>query len=117
MFNTEHKGRSSLDMVPVRNVKATLRRGETEVQKLNPTAGDVLNLARAAAEIEPKQMADEMKVSHSYVLRGLAGQGDLGFAKLWELSDKFWLELVLLIAIRRGFAAVRRQIIVDLENA
>ena len=102
--------------VPLRNAKAGLRRGESAVQKLNPKAGEVLDLARGAAQIEPKQMADEMGISHSLVLRGLKSADHLSFHRLWELSDDFWLELVLLIAKRRGLAAIKRQLIVDLEK-
>lgn len=91
---------------PLRNAKATLR----AVQKLNPEAGDVLDLARANADLEPKQMASDMGLSHSLVLRGLGSKDDLGFHRLWILSDDFWGELLWAIAKRRKIATVRRSI-------
>lgn len=64
-------------------------------------AGDVLEQARGVARIEPKQMADAMGISHSLVLRGLKSADHLSFHRLWELSDEFWLELILAIAKAR----------------
>lgn len=98
-----------LDSVPLRSLKANL----DSVQKLNP--GELLDIARSIVRIEPKQMADTMDVSHSLVLRGLK-DGQLNFGRLWELSDAFWLELVLLIIEARKLARVRREIVVDAER-
>jgi hypothetical protein len=98
---------SPLD-VPLRNAKATIKPRESEVRKLNPQAADVIQTARALARIEPKQMADVMGVSHSYVLRGLEAKDDLGFLKMWELPDAFWFELACLILESRGVGRVRR---------
>lgn len=99
-----------LDGIPLRPLKADVKekplRGESSRQKLNPDAGDVLELARATAQIEPKQMADTMGVSHSLVLRGLKSVDDLGFHRLWLLSDAYWLELLLAIAKKRLTAGV-----------
>lgn len=102
--------------VPLRNAKAKLRGAETKVQKLNPAAGQVLEAARAAAKVEPKAMADAMDVSHSYVLRGLKSQDDLGFHKLWALSDEFWFELACLVLESRGVGRVRRLFEVERER-
>lgn len=98
--------------VPLRNVKASLRRGEGPVQKLNPDAGDVLEVARAIAQIEPKQMADVMGLSHSLVLRGLGSKDHLSFHRLWELPDAFWAELLIAIARKRKVADVTTTITV-----
>lgn len=87
--------------VPLRNAKATRLRGEGPVQKLNPAAGEVLDLARGNARLEPKQMAADMGISHSLVLRGLKGVDHLSFHRLWLLSDDFWTELIVALAKKR----------------
>lgn len=102
-----------LDDIPLRNVKAERLRGEGPVQKLNPDAGEVLDLARSNARIEPKQMADEMGISHSLVLRGLNAKDHLSFHRLWELPDAFWAELLVAVARKRRVAQVRTTIDID----
>lgn len=106
---SESSVRQQLDGVPLRSLKASL----DSVQKLNP--GELLDIARAVVRIEPKQMADDMDISHSLVLRGLK-DGQLSFGRLWELSDAFWLELVVLIIEARKLAQVRRQIVVEAQR-
>jgi hypothetical protein len=101
-----------LDGIPLRNVKAAVSAGEGPVQKLNLDAGDVLDLARVAARLEAKQMADVMVISHSLVLRGLKS-GDLSFRRLWELDDAFWTELLFAIARKRRVARVRETIEIE----
>lgn len=103
--------------VPLRNVKAEVRRGEGPVQKLNRDAGEVLELARGNALIEPKQMADVMGISHSLVLRGLKSADHLSFHRLWELPDEFWAELLVAIAKRRHVARVCTTIEFDRRSA
>lgn len=103
--------------VPLRNAKAELRRGEGPLQKLKADAGDVLDIARSNARIEPKQMADAMGISHSLVLRGLKSGDHLSFHRLWELPDAFWAELLIAIAKRRRVATVRTLIEFDHEPA
>lgn len=99
-----------LGNVPLRNAKAELKRGEAPVQKLNPDAGDALEQAKNGADIEAKQMADTCGVSHSLILRALKSADDIGFHRLWELSDDFWAELIVAIAKRRRLAVVRTTI-------
>lgn len=96
--------------LPVRTSKG----GAGSVQKLNPEAGEVLDTARANAQLEPKQMAGHMGISHSLVLRGLKGVDHLSFHRLWALSDDFWAELLIAIAKKRGVALVR--VSIDLER-
>jgi transcriptional regulator with XRE-family HTH domain len=76
-------------------------------------AGEVLDRARHAAGMEAKQIADDMDISQSLVLRGLKGVDHLSFHRLWMLSDAFWLELIVLAIERRGMAEVRRLITID----
>lgn len=85
----------------------------SEVRKLNPEAGKALEQARKAADLEPKQMADDCGVSHSLTLRALKSADDIGFHRLWELSDDFWAELIVAIAKRRRVATVRTTIDMD----
>jgi len=105
----DHSLAEKLDRVPLRNAKAATKRGEGPLQKLNPDAGEVLDLARSNARIEPKQMADVLRVSHSLTLRGLKS-GELSFARLWELNDEYWAELLIAIAKKRRVAIVRTSI-------
>lgn len=93
--------------VPLRTAKVTHLRGEGALRKLKREAGEALELARAAAQIEPKAMAAAMGLSHSLVLRGLKSQDHLSFHRLLELPDAFWLELLIVIAKKRGIAVVR----------
>lgn len=95
-----------LTNLPLRTAKAGLRRGEGPLRKLNPAAGDVLDLARGNVQMEPKQMADEMGLSHSLVLRGLKSVDHLSFHRLWELSDAFWVELIIAVAKKRLLVGV-----------
>ena len=104
--------RAQLNGIPLRSLKVELDRGEGGVQKLKE-AGAVLDKARLAAGLEAKQMADDMAISQSLVLRGLKGVDHLSFHRLWMLPDAFWLELIVLAIERRGMAEVRRQITID----
>jgi hypothetical protein len=97
----DSKGNERLAEIPLRNAKAELRRGETPVRKLNPTAGEVLDMARGIVRLEAKAMAADMGISHSLVLRGLKSVDHLSFHRLWDLSDEFWIELILAIAKQR----------------
>lgn len=103
---------SKLDTVPVRNLKAGLRKGEGAVQKLNVSGGKVLDQARFLAGVEPKAMAEDTQISESLVHRALKSDdpsnGDIGFVRLWHaMGDAFWLELGLLILKTRGSKRVR----------
>lgn len=93
--------------VLLRPLKAELKRGEGLVRFLNPDAGDVLEQARGNVQLEPKQMASDMDISHSLVLRGLKSADDLGFHRLWQLSDGFWAELLIAIARKRDLGDVQ----------
>jgi hypothetical protein len=107
-----------LDGIPVRSVKARLDSvpkltADTEqVQKPKPAPGEVLEGARAAVRLEPKQMASDMDISHSLVLRGLK-DGQLSFGRLWDLPDAYWLELVMRIIEARKLARVRRRVVFE----
>jgi len=117
-FMASGKIAPQLESVPLRNLKAGLRRGEGGLQKQNLTGGEALNHARFLAGIEPKAIADDTGVSHSLVLRALkardAADGDLGFVRLWNaMPDLFWTELAMLILKARGSGRVRRCFEVD----
>lgn len=104
---------SKLLDVPMRQARARL---PEDARRLNPEAGEVLDLARGAVRLEPKQMADDMSISHSLVLRGLKSADHLSFHRLWELPDAFWVELILLVAQRKRLGQVQRRVIVDLDR-
>ena len=105
--------RDQLDRVPLVNRKAELRRGEAPLPKRNPAAGQALDAARQAAQLEPKAMAAVCGVSDSLIRRALTSADDIGFHRLWELSDDFWAELIVAIAKRRSVARVRTTIELD----
>lgn len=98
--------RDRLAQIHLRNVKAELKESESPVQQLKLDAGEVLDSARERIRMEPKQMAEEMDISHSLVLRGLKGVDHLSFHRLWVLSDDFWRELLVVIAKKRRVARV-----------
>ena len=102
--------------LPLRNAKAALRRGEGPVQKLKRDAGDVLDLARVNVQLEAKQMADGMGISHSLVLRGLKSADHLSFHRLWELSDAFWLELIVAVAKKRRLVGVEVSTVITIRQ-
>ncbi len=106
------KANSDLGDIPLRNLKA----GLSAPSKSELSAGKVLDLARKASQLEVKQMADTMRISGSLISRGLKDEDNLSFHRLWELNDEFWVELVILIAQARGIAAVKRQVILDMER-
>lgn len=94
--------------------------GEKSLQKLKGAekiipqeAGIALDLARKVASLDAKGMADTMGISHSLVLRGLASQEHLSFHRLWELSDAFWLELIIQVCKHKKLATVRRKIEIE----
>lgn len=116
-MSANHNGSEVLSSVPLRNAKAALRRGETELQKLktdekafNPDAGEVLDIARKEAQLEAKAIAQELDCSHSLVLRAFQSKDSLSFHKLWELDDSFWAALIVAIARKRKLATVRTTI-------
>lgn len=109
-----------LDAVPLRNLKADLKRGETSLHKVNLAGGKVLDQARFLAGIEPKTVADDTGLSHSLVHRALKSDspetGDIGFVRLWNaMPDAFWLELGMLILKTRGAKRVRHLFEVERE--
>lgn len=92
------------------NQKADLRRGEPRLPKRNKDAGEALTDAMRGAHLEPKAMADTCGISDSLCRRALSSADDIGFHRLWELSDAFWEELLVAIAKRRRVAIVRTTI-------
>lgn len=111
----------ALDAVPLRNAKATMKRGETSLQKVNLHGGKVLDQARFLAGVEPKAMANDTGISESLVHRALKSDdpsdGDIGFVRLWNsMSDAFWFELAMVILKTRGTRRVRHLIEVEDER-
>lgn len=102
--------RPQLDGIPLVNRKAELPAGEGRLPKRNRDAGNALDQARKAAGLEPKEMADTLGVSESLCRRSLNSVDDIGFHRLWELSDEFWAELIVAIAKRRRVAVVKTTI-------
>lgn len=65
------------------------------------------------AGIEPKQLAEAMQISVSLLQRGFKNTEHLSWHRLLMGPDAFLLELLMLLAEKRGIATVRRQILVE----
>lgn len=82
------KGSAALDGVPLRNVKATLDAGESPRQKTTPPSGSMVEAAMKRARLEVKQLAGEMGVSESFLLRGFKDQEQISWQRLHRVTDR-----------------------------
>lgn len=100
---------------PVRNVKVedSARRNltaEPEPRRNLTPRGLLIDLARKAARLEVKQMAADMGVSESFLLRGFKDQEHISWQRLQKLSAAFHRELILLQAAEIAGIEVRTTI-------
>lgn len=96
--------RAQLDGMPLRNAKAELRTGEGA--RRNPTPhGALVDQARKRAGLEVKQMAAEMGVSESFLLRGFKDHEHISVQRLQQLGAAF----------QREFVIVQAEAIADIE--
>jgi hypothetical protein len=78
------------------------------LQKVSSSA--LIGLALSRANLSQKEAACEMGISESLLARQLRGDEHLSWQRLFLLPDKFFLELLIVIAETRGIASVRTQI-------
>lgn len=81
------KSAASLDGVPLRNLKTSLDTGEEARQKKTRAAGWMVRDAMHAAHMEPKQLADHMGVSVSFLLRGFKDLEHISFQRIQLVDD------------------------------
>lgn len=75
---------SALDDIPLRNLKCEM----PARQKVTPH-GSLIELAMNCAELEPKQLADAMGVSTSFLLRGFKDSEHISWQRLQEAGREY----------------------------
>jgi hypothetical protein len=105
----------ALDRVERRALKCA-GPGTTETFVL---AGRLVEKAIQRAYDTRESAAGDYGVTQSLMSRQITNQDNqhLSFQRMWSLSDEFWLELIVIIAEVRGIAAVRRQIVMEMERS
>lgn len=78
------------------------------LQKVSSSA--LIGLALSRANLSQKEAASDMGISESLLARQLRGDEHLSWQRMFMLPDKFFLELLIVIAETRGIASVRTQI-------
>lgn len=101
--------RRAVPDVPLKTLKAGLLRGETALNSIE-NAGDMVQRALIRSGISQKEAALTMDINEGQLTRQLRGQEHLSWQRLFLLPDKFFLELLIVIAETRGIASVRTQI-------
>lgn len=82
-----HRTNTALD-VPLRNLKADLGVGEGARQKTTPPCGSMVEAAMKRARLEVKQLAGEMGVSESFLLRGFKDQEQISWQRVHRVRDR-----------------------------
>lgn len=100
---------SRLNGVNCRSLKCGLPTGETLLQLTEPHAR-VIAKALDRSDLTVKAAASEMGISESLLARQLKGLEHLSWQRLNLLPDRFFCELLILLAETRGIATVRTQI-------
>lgn len=101
--------RRALPAVPLKTLKARLPGGEGALNPIE-TAGETVQKALVRAGISQKEAALTMDVNEGQLTRQLRGQEHLSWQRLFLLPDKFFRELLIVLAEHRGIASVRTQI-------
>lgn len=94
-----------LDSVKCQPLKCQPKGGESLLQLTEPQA-QLVATALDRAEIPVKAAAADMGISESLLHRQLKGKDHLSWQRLNLLPDRFFAELLVLIAQRRGIGAV-----------
>lgn len=100
---------SRLDGVNCKPLKCPPRTGETFLQ-LTEASAQLIARALDRAGLTVKAAASDMGISESLLARQLKGMEHLSWQRLNLLPDRFFFELLILIAQTRGIATVRTQI-------
>lgn len=77
----------------------------------------LVSLALNRSALSQKEAAITMGISESLLARQLKGDEHLSWQRLFSLPDRFWLELLIVLAESRGIATVRTQIEFERKSA
>lgn len=99
----------SLNLKP-KPAKATLDSVQTMNHDAAADAGDLISTALSRSRIAQKEAAFVMGISEPLLAAQLQGHKHLSWQRLFRLPDRFFLELLFVIAECRGVATVRRAI-------
>ena len=102
MLPSVHSGLAGVKGV---SLKCALKTGETVLQLTEPQAR-LIAKALDRADLTVKAAAVEMGISESLLARQLRGLEHLSWQRLNLLPDRFFLELLILLAEARGIATV-----------
>jgi hypothetical protein len=99
----------------LQSVSGRTHTAKAVLQKVSGASTALISVALSRANLSQKEAALTMGVSESLLTRQLKGDckpGDehLSWQRLFLLPDKFFLELLIVIAETRGIASVRTQI-------
>ena len=98
--------------VPLKTMKARLPIAGPDLSRIE-SAGRLVQQALIRSGISQKDAAIQMGVNDGQFARQLAGQEHLSWQRLNRLSDRFFLELLIVLAEDRGIAAVKTLIEID----
>lgn len=82
-----------LNEIPLRNAKADTATSEGPRRNLTPR-GALIDQARKRAGLEVKQMAEQMGISESFLLRGFKDIEHISWQRLQKLPASFHRELI-----------------------
>jgi hypothetical protein len=101
-----------LSGVELRQAKSQIRKKPVALQEVSSVPGELVRAAFDLAHLDREQAAAMMGVSGSLLARQLQNVDNqhLSLQRLWNLSDPFWREFVLLILRARRLGRVRREI-------
>ena len=90
----------SLDQVRPQPVKAQLE------DRQAPPSGGMVEAAMKRARMEPKQLADEMGVSHSFLLRGFKDQEHISWQRLHRVRNRKFRHALLAVQAEENSGVV-----------
>lgn len=105
------KATAALADLPLRNLKAPLDAGETRRQKVTRPTGSMVEAAMNRAGLEPKQLADEMGVSPSFLLRGFKDQEHISWQRIHRVTDRRFRQALLAVQAEELTGVVVRTVI------
>ena len=83
--------------VALHNLKAALDAGETSRQKTSSPSGAMVEAAMRRARLEVKQLAAEMGVSESFLLRGFKDQETISWQRVHRVEDRRFRQALLAV--------------------
>lgn len=92
----------------LQSVSGRTHTAKASLQKVSSSS--LIGLALSRSALSQKEAALTMGISESLLARQLRGDEHLSWQRLFLLPDKFFLELLIVLAEHRGIASVRTQI-------